>query len=275
MGAKFCLSNQKNFLVPNWSPCFHWDQWSLCLQDQQVNPARGCRLQSVAVKLAISRMCWPTKHSSCTGCLLGTPGNSHFAELLEILHMENILPQSSRTPMLCLALQYSCSFRLEWNGFNGLHLKKKIKLRTTRIQLLPRNPSHWLPVPAHLGYQQHWGSAVPAAWQLKPVRKRHRWPCWWNSQIFAKSREKVRCSCPKMEMRCNWRACTVDWNTQDADRLLGRHCTHKQHIFKKHGRQPRFNRLSPCPFFNLTSKKRSAQFLSPKPCTWKYLCHLD
>lgn len=97
-GAKLCLSNQKNFLVLNWSPCFHWDQWSLCLQDQQVSPARGCRLQSVAGKPAISRMCWPTKHSSCIGCLLGTPGNSHFAELLETLHMENIPHKAAELP---------------------------------------------------------------------------------------------------------------------------------------------------------------------------------
>lgn len=275
MGAKFCLSNQKNFLVPNWSPCFHWDQWSLCLQDQQVNPARGCRLQSVAVKLAISRMCWPTKHSPCTGCLLGTPGSSHFAELLEILHMENIPPQSSRTPMLCLALQYSCSFRLVWNGFNGLDLKKKVELR--------QHESNSCPKIHHIGSKCHptWAinstgvqlSQQPECWNQ--YEKGTDGLYWWNSQIFAKSREKVRCSCPKMEMRCNRRVCTVDWNTQDADRFLGRHCTHKQHIFKKDGRQPHFNRLSPCPFFNLTSKKRSAQFLSLKLCTWKYLSHLD
>lgn len=142
-------------------------------------------------------------------------------------------------------------------------------------QLLPQNPSRWLELPPHLGYRQHWDPTVSPHWELKSSRKKYRRPYRWFSQVFAKSREKVRQSCLKMEMRCNCRVRAVDWNTQDVDGLLGRRCTRKQHVFKKHGRQPHFNRLSPHPFFNLTSKKRSPQFLCPEPHSWKYLSHLD
>lgn len=45
------------------------------------------------------------------------------------------------------------------------------------MQLLPQNPSHWLRVPPHLGYQQHWGSvnwgSVTVQWSQQPESWNH------------------------------------------------------------------------------------------------------
>lgn len=76
-------------------------------------------------------------------------------------------------------------------------------------------------------------------------------------------------------MRCNCRVCTVDWNTQDADRLLGRHRTHEQHVLNStEGRHILIDFL-PVLLKNLISKKWSPQSLSLKPHYWKYLSHLE
>lgn len=38
-----------------------------------------------------------------------------------------------------------------------------------------------------------------------------------------------------MERSCNCRVCAVDWNTRDADGLLGRHCTNSTFIKSMEG----------------------------------------